>query len=95
MIKDIQKDADKRMKKSVEAIRTDLARIRTGRASPALLDHLSVDYYGSTLPISQVATVAVGALPRSGRERTCTSVRETRSTVPCARQMSGLPSTLA
>jgi ribosome recycling factor len=59
MIKDIQKDADKRMKKSVEATRSDLTRLRTGRASPALLDHLSVDYYGTSMPINQVATVGV------------------------------------
>lgn len=47
------------MKKTVEATRTDMARIRTGRATPALLDHIQVEYYGSKVPIAQVATVGV------------------------------------
>ena len=59
MIDEIQKDAELRMKKTVESTRDDLARIRTGRASTALLDHLSVDYYGSQTPVNQVATVSV------------------------------------
>lgn len=60
MIKEISKDAEIRMKKSVEAIGHDLARIRTGRASTALLDHIQVDYYGNKTPLNQAATVAVG-----------------------------------
>ncbi|MFT5111667.1 MAG: ribosome recycling factor [Parasphingorhabdus sp.] len=59
MIDDIYQDARQRMQKTVEATKTDMARIRTGRASPALLDHVQVDYYGSKVPISQVATVGV------------------------------------
>ena len=59
MIKEIEQDAETRMKKTVESTRDDMARIRTGRASTSLLDHLTVDYYGSATPISQVATVAV------------------------------------
>ena len=59
MIEEIKKDAEDRMKKTVESTRDDMARIRTGRATTALLDHLSVDYYGTSSPISQVATVSV------------------------------------
>ena len=59
MIDDIQKDAETRMGKTVESTRDDMARIRTGRATTALLDHLTVDYYGSATPINQVATVSV------------------------------------
>ena len=60
MIDEIRKDAETRMKKSVEAVRHEMAHIRTGRASTALLDHLQVDYYGSMTPLNQAATVAVG-----------------------------------
>ena len=59
MIDEIQKDAAARMAKSVESTRDAMSRIRTGRASPALLEHLTVDYYGTATPIPQVATVAV------------------------------------
>lgn len=57
MIDDIKKDAAARMGKSVEALRHELAKIRTGRAHPALLDHIMVSYYGSDVPIKQVANV--------------------------------------
>lgn len=57
MIDDIKKDAAGRMAKSVEALRHELAKIRTGRAHPALLDHIMVSYYGSEVPIKQVANV--------------------------------------
>lgn len=59
MINDILKDAETRMGKTIEATRSELAKIRTGRASPALLEHLSVDYYGTATPISQVANISV------------------------------------
>lgn len=59
MIDEIQKDAAMRMQKSVDAVRETMLRIRTGRASPALLEHLMVDYYGVSTPIVQVATIAV------------------------------------
>lgn len=59
MLSDIMKDAETRMKKSVESLRHDLTRLRTGRASTALVDHLKVSYYGSDVPLSQVANVAV------------------------------------
>ncbi len=57
MINDIKKDAATRMAKSVEALAHELAKIRTGRAHPALLDHVMVSYYGSEMPIRQVANV--------------------------------------
>ena len=57
MIDDIKKDAAQRMAKSVEALGHELAKIRTGRAHPSLLDHISVSYYGSDMPIRQVANV--------------------------------------
>lgn len=59
MINNIVSDAVSRMKKSVETLRADLSKIRTGRAHPSLLDHISVPYYGSEVPISQVANIAV------------------------------------
>jgi ribosome recycling factor len=59
MIDDILKDAEDRMQKSIESMRGDMAKIRTGRASSALIDHLTVDYYGTPTPINQVANVSV------------------------------------
>jgi ribosome recycling factor len=59
MISDIQKDAQARMAKSVEALRHDLTKVRTGRASTALVDHLKVNYYGTDMPLAQVASIAV------------------------------------
>jgi ribosome recycling factor len=57
MIDDVKKDAAERMAKSVEALTHELAKIRTGRAHPSLLDHVTVSYYGSEMPIRQVANV--------------------------------------
>lgn len=57
MIDDLKKDAADRMAKSVEALAHELAKIRTGRAHPSLLDHITVSYYGSEMPIRQVANV--------------------------------------
>ncbi len=59
MIKEIRKDAQIRMHKSLEALRSELAKIRTGRAHPSLLEHVHVDYYGSEVPISQAASVSI------------------------------------
>ena len=59
VITKISKDADTRMKKSLDALKSSLEKIRTGRANPALLEHISVDYYGSRTPLSQVANVSV------------------------------------
>ena len=59
MIDDIKKDAATRMAKSVESLSDNLAKVRTGRAHPSLLDHLTVSYYGSDVPLKQVANVGV------------------------------------
>lgn len=59
MINEILKDAESRMKKSVDALHLELAKIRTGRAHPSLLDQVMVDYYGTMTPIKQVANVVV------------------------------------
>jgi ribosome recycling factor len=58
MVDDIFSDAERRMQKAVEVLKQDLAVIRTGRASPALLDRISVDYYGAPTPINQVASIS-------------------------------------
>jgi ribosome recycling factor len=50
---------EERMKKTIAALKTELATVRTGRASVSLLDHVSVDYYGSDMPLNQVATLSV------------------------------------
>jgi ribosome recycling factor len=57
--KQIVKDAEEKMKKSIEVFRTDLAGMKAGRATPALLDKIRVDYYGTPSPIKQVAAVEV------------------------------------
>ena len=59
MLNEIKKDAQTRMTKSVEALRHDLVKVRTGRATTALVDTLKVNYYGSEMPLTQVASVAV------------------------------------
>ena len=59
MIADVKKNAEQKMKKSVEALKTDLSKIRTGRAHTGLLDHVTVDYYGNPTPIPQVANVTL------------------------------------
>jgi len=59
MISDIQKDAATRMSKSIEALKHEFSKIRTGRAHPSLLDQISVSYYGSESSLSQVANIAV------------------------------------
>ena len=59
MLQDIKKDAAERMGKSVEALRGELKKLRTGRAHTSLLDHITVEYYGSDVPLSQVANVGI------------------------------------
>jgi ribosome recycling factor len=59
MIKDVMDDAEIRMGKAIDALRRDLSTIRTGRASPALVDRLTVDYYGSATPLNQLAGISV------------------------------------
>lgn len=59
MISDIQQDAASRMGKSIEALKHEFSKIRTGRAHPSLLDQISVSYYGTDSSLSQVANIAV------------------------------------
>ncbi|GAB6139761.1 ribosome recycling factor [Methylosoma difficile] len=59
MINDIQKDAATRMGKSIESVKHEFSKIRTGRAHPSLLDQISVNYYGTDSALSQVANIAV------------------------------------
>ena len=58
-IGEIRKQATEKMAKSVETLKHDLAKIRTGRAHPGILDHIRVDYYGTEMPINQVANVTL------------------------------------
>jgi ribosome recycling factor len=58
-VADIKKQLDQKMVRTIESFRADLAKIRTGRAHTGLLDHIQVDYYGSPVPISQVANVTL------------------------------------
>ena len=58
-IADIRKQATDKMAKSVETLKHDLAKVRTGRAHTGLIDHLRVDYYGTETPINQVASVTL------------------------------------
>ena len=58
-IADIKKNAEQKMLKSIEAFKTELTKIRTGRAHPGILDQVQIDYYGSMVPISQVANVTL------------------------------------
>ena len=59
MINDVKKSAEQKMAKSVETLKHDLSKVRTGRAHTGLLDHIQVDYYGSIMPINQVANVTL------------------------------------
>lgn len=59
MIEEFKKDAEVRMSKSVESLKTELTKLRTGRAHTSLLEHITVDYYGSEVPINQVANLSV------------------------------------
>lgn len=58
MIKEVMQDAEDRMRKAVDALEHDLRAIRTGRASPALLDRITAEYYGAPTPINQLATIS-------------------------------------
>ncbi len=59
MLEDIKKDAGQRMQKSVEALRQEFVKIRTGRAHTSLLDHITVEYYGTEVPLTQAANVTI------------------------------------
>ena len=60
MIEDIKKDASVRMGKSIDSLKQELTKLRTGRAHTSLLDHVTVDYYGNEVPLNQAANVNVG-----------------------------------
>lgn len=60
MIEDIKKSAEQKMQKSLDSLKTDLAKVRTGRAHAGLLDHVMVEYYGSMVAVNQVANVNLG-----------------------------------
>jgi ribosome recycling factor len=59
MIADVKKTTEQKMQKTLEALKTDLGKVRTGRAHTGLLDHITVDYYGTPTPIPQVANVTL------------------------------------
>jgi ribosome recycling factor len=59
MIADVKKTAEQKMKKTLDSLRNDLAKVRTGRAHTGILDHVSVDYYGTPTPVPQVANVTL------------------------------------
>ena len=59
MIADVKKTAEQKMKKTIETLKSDLAKVRTGRAHTGLLDHITVDYYGTPTPLPQVANVTL------------------------------------
>lgn len=58
MIEDVTKDTEERMKKAIEALKRDLLTIRTGRATPALIDRLLIEYYGTPTPLNQLAQIS-------------------------------------
>ena len=58
MINDIKQDSEKRMMKSIESLKIDMTKIRTGRANAGLLDHVQVDYYGTMTPLTQIANIS-------------------------------------
>ncbi|WP_390901532.1 MULTISPECIES: ribosome recycling factor [Silvimonas] len=59
MIAELKKETETRMNKTLETLKTDLMKVRTGRAHTGLLDHIQVDYYGSPVPVNQVANVSL------------------------------------
>ncbi|MBK7898163.1 MAG: ribosome recycling factor [Azonexus sp.] len=59
MIAEMKKTAEHKMQRTLEALKTDLAKVRTGRAHVGLLDHVQVDYYGSPVPVNQVANITL------------------------------------
>ena len=69
MIADVKKSAEQKMQKSLEALKIDLSKVRSGRAHTGLLDHVTVDFYGAQTPINQVANInlidarTVGVIP--------------------------------
>ncbi len=69
MIADVKKSAEQKMQKSLEALKVDLSKVRSGRAHTGLLDHVTVDYYGAQTPINQLANINLsGAIEKAIRE---------------------------
>ena len=60
MIPELKKTTEQKMQKTLESLKTDFGKVRTGRAHTGILDHIQVDYYGSMVPLSQVAQVGLG-----------------------------------
>lgn len=60
MLNSIKKDSEQRMQKAVKVLQDELAKLRTGRAHPSLIEHLAIEYYGSSVPLQQVASVTIG-----------------------------------
>ena len=79
MIDEIMADTKTRMKKSIAAVKVELAKIRTGRATPGLLDHVVVSYYGNDVPLNQAATISVSMLApcqcRLGKKTWCQQLK--------------------
>ena len=59
MIAELKKNTEQKMQKSLDALKHDLAKVRTGRAHTGILDHVQVEYYGSFMPIAQVANITL------------------------------------
>ncbi len=59
MLNELKQDADTRMGKSVDSLKGELTKIRTGRAHPSILEHVMVDYYGAPTPLNQVASISI------------------------------------
>lgn len=59
MIADVKKNTEQKMQKSIETLKSDLGKVRTGRAHTGLLDHIKIDYYGTPTPINQIANVSL------------------------------------
>lgn len=59
MIENIKKDTNDRMQKSIDALKNELSKLRTGRAHPSLLEHIMVNYYGNLTPLNQVSTISI------------------------------------
>ena len=60
MLNEVKKNAEQKMQKSLESLKSDLGKVRTGRAHTGLLDHVMVEYYGSMVAVNQVANVTLG-----------------------------------
>ena len=88
-IAEIQKSTEQKMQKSLEALKHDYAKVRTGRAHTGLLDHIQVDYYGTMVPLSQVAQVGLGDA------RTITVQPWEKKMVPVVEKAIRIASTLA